>query len=68
MFQNFWGWNYSKLKLPNARHDICGECFILANLFRYRKCAMKSDANDGSSDDDDADDELAEEQDPDFEA
>jgi hypothetical protein len=32
-FRNFWGRNYSKCILPNANHDICGECFILANSF-----------------------------------
>ena len=53
-FRNFWKRNYSKLILPNARHDICGECFILANPFRYRKCTTKDDG-DGNDDGDDDD-------------
>jgi hypothetical protein len=76
-FRNFWGRNYSKLILPNARHDICGECFILANaFFRYRKhTTTRADATDDDADGDgdgnddgNADDGLAEEQDPNFEA
>ena len=66
-FRNFWKKHYSKLILPNARHDICGECFMLANSFRYRqKCAR---TGDGDNDDDDADDadKEAGQQDPDFE-
>jgi hypothetical protein len=79
-FRNFWGKYYSKLILPNARHDICGECFILANSFRYKKCcnANRADAtNDDNDDDEDDDDDenddddeqrAREQQDPDFEA
>jgi hypothetical protein len=61
-FRNYWGRNYSKLILPNARQDICGECFILANSFRYKKATTDGD----DEDEDEDDDEL--EQDPDFEA
>jgi hypothetical protein len=54
--------------LPNARHDICRECFILANSLGYRKCTTKDDATDGNDNGDGDDDKLAGEQDPDFEA
>jgi hypothetical protein len=36
-FRTFWKTNYRNLVLPNPRQDICGECFILANAFRYKK-------------------------------
>jgi hypothetical protein len=59
-FRNFWGKYYSKLILPNARHDICGECFILANSFRSKKCcsARRADATDDDDDNDDNDDAV----------
>ena len=34
-FCSFWKKNYPKLILPKPRQDICNECFILANSFRY---------------------------------
>jgi hypothetical protein len=65
-FRNFWKRNYSKLILPNARHDICGECFILANSFRYRKRTTSN--GEGDSDGDSDADPDNEQQDPDFAA
>jgi hypothetical protein len=57
-FRNFWARNYSNLILPNPRQDICGECFILANSFRYRK-QEAADEDDGHR--------VVKEQDEDFE-
>jgi hypothetical protein len=49
-FQKIWRRNYKKLVLPNARHDICGECFILANSFQYRKSGTSRAPNAADGD------------------
>jgi hypothetical protein len=34
-FQSYWKKNYPKLIIPNAREDVCNDCFILSHSFRY---------------------------------
>jgi hypothetical protein len=33
-FLYFWKLNYPKIDVPNARQDICGDCWMFANTFR----------------------------------
>jgi hypothetical protein len=33
-FLYFWNVNYPKIVVPNARQDICGNCWMFANTFR----------------------------------
>jgi hypothetical protein len=40
--RTFWKHSCSKLMLPDARHDVCRDCFILANLSRCAGGAMAS--------------------------
>jgi hypothetical protein len=60
-FRRFWKRNYGNLVLPNPRQDICGECFILANSFRYKHQPLVR-----AEDEDSDDDGVVEVQDEDF--
>ena len=53
-FLQFWNDKYPKLVVSKAREDVCGECYIYANAFRYRATQaanQEDDTNDSGSDD-----------------
>jgi hypothetical protein len=50
-FQLFWQRNYPKMVIPNAREDVCNDCFVYAHSFRYFCSRAANHNNDESSDD-----------------
>ena len=45
-FQSYWKVHYPKLAIPNARQDICNDCFVLSHSFRYHASCRASENNE----------------------
>ena len=61
-FQKYWKTHHSNLVIPNAREDMCNECYVLANDFRsfahkaLKKAQRIASAGKDPDDDEDGDD------------
>jgi hypothetical protein len=65
-FRLYWKKNHSKMIIPRARADICGDCFVAVNGFRSNKSKLRSAnylvyTSDSDSDSDDEDEDDCEE-------
>jgi len=55
MFLSYWNQHFPKIKIQQPREDICAQCYMFANSFRFKKRILQHDpsASDKESSDDD---------------
>jgi hypothetical protein len=51
-----WKKDYAALIIPKSREDICGDCFIFMNAYKYKKAMPQKNKDGLTSDEEDEDD------------
>jgi hypothetical protein len=55
-FIGVWKKDNAALIIPKSREDICGDCFIFMNAYKYRKATPQKNEDGLTSDEEDEDD------------
>jgi len=54
-FLSYWNQHYPKMKIQHPREETCGQCYIFANSFSFKKIKLQHDptSSDKESSDND---------------